>query len=271
MKAEAQAGGVLAEILAATRRRVTALRLRQSHLESEARRAPARPSFAAALAGESVAVIAEVKKRSPSAGDIRAGADAAELASCYARAGAAAISVLTEPERFGGSIEDLERVVAAVALPVLRKDFIIDPVQLYEARAAGASAVLLIVRALSRERLAELAALARAIGLETLVEVHDHAELGVALGVQPAAVGVNARDLETLRIDASAAGALLSAVPEGVPAVAESGLRGRADVARVAARGADAVLVGTAVAGADDPARAIAALCGVPRTGRRPA
>lgn len=267
MKAEAQEGGVLTSILAATAPRVEQLRAYGAALERAAARAPDAPPFRAALRQPLVAVIAEVKKRSPSSGVIRS-CDAAVLATMYAEAGAAAISVLTEPHRFGGSLEDLRRVAALVKLPVLRKDFIIDPLQVFEARAAGAAAILLIVRALSRDRLAELAGVARNVGLAALVEVHDETELRVALEIGADVIGVNARDLETLTMDDGAHRALVPRVPAGLAAVAESGLTSRADVEAVAAAGADAVLVGTAVAGAVDPVAALRPLTTVPRVGR---
>ncbi len=267
MKAEAQ-DGVLARILAATAADLAGRAHERPEWERRAARAPAPPSFERALATGPVAVIAEVKRRSPSAGAIRAAADAVVLARGYAEAGAAAISVLTEQAHFGGSLEDLSRVAREVGLPVLRKDFVVDPLQIYEARAAGAAAVLLIVRVLAEPRLAELSALARELGLATLVEVHDAWELERAAEVRPTAIGVNARDLETLALDPSLAPALLPRVPPGAIAVAESGLKHRADVERVAACGADAVLVGTAVAGAGDPGAAVGALIGVPRPGR---
>jgi len=264
MKAEAQAGGALAGILAEAPARVAALRRQRRQLERRAAEAaPARP-FAAALRGGDVGLIAEIKRRSPSAGAIAAHANAVGLARLYAGAGAAAISVLTEERHFGGSVHDLVEVAAAVALPVLRKDFIVHPLQVYEARAAGASAVLLITRALDDERLAALATLAREIGLETLVEVHGERELERALAVRPDAVGINARDLESLAMDPGLVTALLPRVPPGTLAVAESGIRSRADVGRLAAAGADAVLVGTAVAGARNPADVLRLLAGEP-------
>jgi indole-3-glycerol phosphate synthase len=221
-----------------------------------------------ALGGAAVAVIAEVKRRSPSAGVIREAADAVGLARLYAEGGAAAVSVLTEGPHFGGSLEDLERVARATGLPTLRKDFIVDPLQLYEARAAGAAAVLLIARALPAVRLAELAELARELGLAALVEVHDATELAAAVAVRPAAIGVNARDLDTLAMDAGLSDQLIPRVPAHLPAVAESGILARRDVERAARAGADAVLVGTAVAAARDPAAAVGGLVGVPRVGR---
>lgn len=265
MKAETQESGVLGAILASTRERMNARAPELPEWRRQASKSQPVPSFAKALAGDTVAVIGEVKRRSPSAGVINEGADAVDLARAYADAGAAAISVLTEEVRFGGSLEDLLRVARQVGRPTLRKDFIIDPIQVFEARAMGASAVLLIVRALSPERLAELASLAHGAGLATLVEVHSAGELEAALAVRPTAVGVNARDLGTLQLDPLLAAELLPRIPADVIAVAESGLRTREDVERVAGFGADAVLVGTAVAGAANPGAAMKELVGVKR------
>jgi len=182
--------------------------------------------------------------------------------------GAVAVSVLTDEPYFGGTLSDLEAVTRAVKRPVLRKDFILDELQLLEARGAGASAVLLIVRALSSRRLRELAGVAHGMGLETLVEVHTEKELESALAAAPSVVGVNSRDLATFTVDTDAALRLVGKVPAGVPTVAESGIANRADVEQAAAAGADAVLVGTAVARAADPAAAVRALVGVARRGR---
>ena len=268
MKAEAQEPGVLSAILAETTARMAERAPETGEWERLAARAQPAPPFAAALKRATVAVIAEVKRKSPSAGAIREGADAIELARTYAEAGAAALSVLTEPNHFGGSLEDLMQVARSVRLPTLRKDFIVDPIQVYEAKAAGASAILLIVRALSDEKLQSLAALARNIGLDTLVEVHAPNELPRALSAEPSVIGVNARDLETLVVDPAGVAAVLAAVPPGIPAVAESGLKTRADVERAAGQGADAVLVGTALAGASDPGAALKELMGVTRLER---
>lgn len=215
-----------------------------------------------------MSVIAELKRRSPSAGRIAPGLDAAAQARAYERGGARAISVLTEPTHFGGALADLERVRAATVLPLLRKDFILEPLQLYEARAAGASAVLLIVRALDVVRLGELVALARELALGQLIEVHDARELDRALAIDPDTVGVNSRDLATLELRPDVLRTLLPLLPAGVVAVAESGLEQRVDVERVAGWGADAVLVGTAVSRAADPEAAVRALAGVSRRGR---
>ncbi|HKW42436.1 MAG TPA: indole-3-glycerol phosphate synthase TrpC [Gemmatimonadales bacterium] len=255
-------------ILSATRARVAGLRRHARELERRAAAAPPPRQFAPALTGREVGLIAEVKRRSPSAGAIREDLDAAAHATAYARGGAVAISVLTDELHFGGSLDDLAQVARAVSLPVLRKDFILDELQLYEARAAGASAVLLIARALTSRRLDALARMAREQGLGVLVEVHSPSELAAALGAEPTAVGVNSRDLATFTLDIELAERLVAEVPPGIPAVAESGIATRADVERMAAAGADLVLVGTAVARTDDPAEAVRALTGVQKKGR---
>ena len=236
-------------------------------LERAATDAPG-PSFRDALARGTVAVIAEVKRRSPSRGEINAAMSASGQAVAYERGGAAAISVLTEPRHFGGSLDDLRAVRAAVGLPVLRKDFLVDEVQLLEARAAGASAALLIARALPPAALSRLASAARALGVEPLVEIRDEAELDRALACDARVIGVNHRDLETLAIDPAVGDRLLPRVPSSCIAIAESGVRSAADVARAARAGADAVLVGSALSGSSDPAGAVRALASVQRSGR---
>ena len=255
-------------ILTATRDRVAGLRAQARELERRARAAPAPRPFARALGGREVGVIAEVKRRSPSAGAIREDLDPVAHARAYMQGGAVAISVLTDELHFGGSLDDLARVASAVPVPVLRKDFILDELQLYEARAAGASAILLIVRALTPDGLRVLARAARDQGLGVLVEVHSAGELELALGVDPTAVGVNSRDLATFAVDLGGAERLVTLVPAGVPVIAESGIATRADVERMAAAGADLVLVGTSVAGNPDPERAVRELTGVRRQGR---
>jgi indole-3-glycerol phosphate synthase len=268
MKAEAQERRVLAGLLADAGRRSEESR---RHLDSWVRRCgDARPAldFAAALRGPAVAVIGEVKRRSPSAGAIVPAADVVRLAESYREGGAAAVSVLTQAAHFGGSLLDLERVAGRVGLPVLRKDFIVDEVQVYEARAVGASAVLLIARILPGQRLRSLVALTHELGMAALVEVFNREELAAALGSGSKVVGVNARDLDTLNMDPSRHLELVPEVPGGVVAVAESGITERDDVRRLAALGVDAVLVGTALAGASDPAAAVASLTGVPRVSR---
>lgn len=259
----------LEAILSATRTRVAGLRAGARELERRAAAAPTPRPFAAALEGSKVGVIAEIKRRSPSAGAIRADLDPVEHARAYERGGAAAISVLTDELHFGGSLDDLARVAAEVRVPVLRKDFILDELQLYEARIAQASAVLLIVRATSGERLRALDRAARAQGLATLIEVHSERELDQALTVEPTALGVNSRDLDSFQVDLGLAERLVACVPPGIPVVAESGIEARSDVERMARAGADLVLVGTSVARSADPARSVAALVGVSRGARR--
>jgi indole-3-glycerol phosphate synthase len=207
-----------------------------------------------------LSVIAEVKRRSPSKGDLAEIPDPAELARAYAAGGADAISVLTEQRRFGGSLDDLRSVRAAVDTPLLRKDFIVTGYQLLEARAAGADLVLLIVAALDDDTLASLLAQARALGLTALVEVHDEAEIARALAVGADLVGVNARNLKTLAVDPDTFGRLVGLLPDDVVKVAESGINGPDDAARYAAEGADVVLVGEALVKDGDPASAVAAL-----------
>lgn len=254
---------LLDPILAVTRTRVAALHQRAAEVERQAAQARRPPPFPER--GPTVGIVAEIKRRSPSQGDIRPDLEPEEHARQYARGGAVAISVLTDEVHFGGSLADLAAVAAAVPIPTLRKDFIIDELQLLEAVAAGASAILLIVRILPPSRLAALARAARGLGLSTLVEVHQDRELEGALAVSPTAVGVNARDLDTFTIDAAHAERLIARVPASVLTVAESGLESRSDIERVAAAGADLALVGTSVARQDDPERAVRALTGVKR------
>jgi indole-3-glycerol phosphate synthase len=214
----------------------------------------------AALSAPGVSLIAEVKRRSPSKGDLADIADPAALASAYAEGGAAAISVLTEARRFGGSLADLDSVRARVALPLLRKDFVVDEYQVIEARAHGADLVLLIVASLEDAQLTDLQAGIRDLGMTALVEVHDEEELQRALAVGADLVGVNARNLKTLEVDATVVERLLPLIPDRVVKVAESGVSGPADVRRYAAAGADAVLVGEALVIGSDPAGSAAAL-----------
>jgi indole-3-glycerol phosphate synthase len=258
----------LDQILASTRRGLPSLREQRGALEREAGSRPRPPSLSRALRRERVAVVAEVKRRSPSAGVIRDDLDPRERAVLYARHGASAISVLTDQPHFGGSIEDLRAAVSRVEVPVLRKDFILDELQVIEARAAGAAAVLLIVRALPPARLEALLSCARAAGLEAVVEVHTATELERALGAGAEIVGVNSRDLDTFRIDVAGAWELLAGVPADRVAVAESGMHGAEDVERAAVAGADAVLVGTALSAAADPAGLLRRLSEVERRGR---
>ncbi len=258
----------LENILGATERRLRRLESERAALQRAAAAAPLSPSWQEALAGPAVAIIAEIKRRSPSAGPIAERLSPGLHARAYVAGGAAAVSVLTEEAHFGGSLDDLAEVRRAVAVPLLRKDFIIDELQLYEARIHGASAVLLIVRALDPVKLRDLSWAARELGLAPVVEVHRLEELEVALRADPGAVGVNARNLDDFELDREGLEPILQAVPAGVMAIAESGLACRADVEQVAAWGADAVLVGTALAKATRPEEAVRALTGVARRGR---
>jgi indole-3-glycerol phosphate synthase len=213
-----------------------------------------------ALRSPGVSVIAEVKRRSPSKGALADIPDSAALASAYEAGGAAVISVLTERRRFGGSLEDLRAVRAGVAVPVLRKDFIVTPYQLWEARAAGADLALLIVAALDQPLLEELHAEAESLGLTPLVEVHDEAEVERAVAAGARLVGVNARNLKTLEVDRTAFARVAAVIPDGIVTVAESGIRGPEDVAELARQGADVVLVGETLVKGGDPAAAVAGL-----------
>jgi indole-3-glycerol phosphate synthase len=256
-------------ILAVTRERVEALKESAAELARAAETAPPIRPFPAAPA-PTVGVIAEVKRRSPSQGAIREDLDPVRHARAYVRGGAVAVSVLTDEAHFGGSIDDLRNVAAAVSAPVLRKDFVINEVQVHEARAAGASAVLLIARIVNARQLEGLAKIVRSCDMTPLIEVHDETELDAALaaGMKWFALGINARDLDTFRVDLRAAEALIRRIPAGVPVVAESGIESRADVERYATAGADFVLVGTSVAKQSDPEKAVRALVGVKREAR---
>jgi len=208
-------------------------------------------------------VIAEVKRRSPSKGDLADIPDPAALAQAYAAGGAAAISVLTEERRFLGSLDDLRAVRAAVDVPVLRKDFIVEPYQVLEARVAGADLVLLIVAALDDDTLRRLHDLAGELGLTVLVEVHDEAETQRAVALGAELVGVNARNLKTLEIDQDTFGRLAPLIPDDRVKVAESGIFGPVDVKRHVAEGARAVLVGEALVKDGDPEGAVRAMTGI--------
>jgi indole-3-glycerol phosphate synthase len=234
----------------------------------EAQKCPPARGFAAALRnGAHVgpggpAVIAEIKRRSPSKGPLAPDLVAGVLAKSYAGAGAACLSVLTDNEFFGGSAEDLAEARAAVELPVLRKDFTVSAADVCDARLMGADALLLIVGALSSGELAELLQLARHLGLDALVEVHDEVEAELALSAGAEMVGVNQRDLVTFSVDTDRAVRVSAALPGTVVRVAESGIRTRDDVRRLADAGFDAVLVGEALVTASDPGAALASLTG---------
>ncbi len=251
----------LDDLLDGARARVDAARDREplESLRERAGGAPPGPSLHAALAGTGVAVIAEIKRASPSKGDLAPGLEASAQARAYLEGGAAAVSVLTEPDRFKGTLADLADV-AALGVPALRKDFIVDPYQVWEARAAGAAAILLIVAALDETTLARLHEEAGEAGLEVLVEIHDETEAAVARRIGAAVVGVNARDLRTFEIDRGAFGRLRGQLGDDVLAVAESGVRDPEDVRAAARQGADAVLVGESLVRSTDPAAEVATL-----------
>lgn len=258
----------LERILASTRATLPPLQARRSEIEASALRTPVPPPFLSRWDRSRVALVAEVKRWSPSAGTISEELDPVAHAAAYAQAGASAVSVLTDGPFFGGSLDDLGEVVRAVGIPALRKDFILDEVQIAEARAAGASAVLLIVRALSNARLGQLLAVARGLGLEALVEAHDARELETALEAGAGIIGINSRNLDDFQIDIAAAWALIERIPSGTVAIAESGMGSVADVRRAADAGADGVLIGTAFSGSADPSALVAAVSSVPRRGR---
>jgi indole-3-glycerol phosphate synthase len=261
-------GGVLGTICGESEARAALLAPRAVELERLAATTPPGPSLAAALRRTDVALIAEVKRKSPSKGSIAPHLDAVEQARAYVAGGAAAISVLTEPAHFSGSLEDLQAVRAALAVPALKKDFHVRPIQLVEARGAGASAALLIARALDPERLRQMMQTGRDLGLELLVEIRDETELDRALEAGATMIGVNNRDLESLIIDPATAELLVPRIPSGILAIAESGVKSRADVERYARCGADAVLVGSSISAAPEPAAATRSLAGVPRMPR---
>jgi indole-3-glycerol phosphate synthase len=263
------AAGVLGRIMVESASRVSAMSMGERRaVEHAAGVAPSRPSFVDALTRDAVAVIAEIKRRSPSKGPIRESLAAGAQALAFERGGAAAISILTEPAHFGGALADLESARDHVSIPLLRKDFHSDPIQLYEARASGASAALLIARALSPATLREMMSVADELSLAPLVEVRTDAELMLALELGARVIGINSRDLETLEIDARVPERLLPLVPTGVIAVAESGIECVGDVVARARWGADAVLVGSVLSASDDPEAAVRAMTSVPRSPR---
>jgi indole-3-glycerol phosphate synthase len=231
-------------------------------IRSRAADAPPPRPFLAALRGPAVRVIAEVKGASPSAGTIRAAFDPAGIARVYEEAGAAAISVLTDARFFHGADEHLVRVRQAVGLPLLRKDFVLEPYQVYESRVLGADAVLLIAAILEPASLADLQGVAVDLGMAALVEVHTEPELDRSLGVRPALIGINNRNLDTLATDLDTTRRLRPRIPAGVIVVGESGIEERADVEEMERAGVDAVLIGTALMRAADPALRIRELLG---------
>jgi indole-3-glycerol phosphate synthase len=259
--------GVLREIVAHKREEL-ADRRRRVPLEGIRRRAdaaePARP-FLAAIRGPRVRLIAEVKGASPSAGTIRSAFDPAAIARGYEGAGAAAISVLTDARYFQGADEHLVAVRRAVGVPLLRKDFVIDPYQVYEARSLGGDAVLLIVAILSPALLADLQALAHELGMAAVVEVHGDADLEAALAVEAPLIGINNRNLDTLETTLDPSRRLRPRIPAGVTVIAESGIEERAQVEEMERLGVHAVLVGTALMRSPDPPARVRELLGTAR------
>ena len=261
-------GGVLGELVAAANARARVLEKSEGAGETLRAGFPVPGAFVSALRRPGVGILAEIKRRSPSKGTLNEGIAAGPRAAEYAKGGAAALSVLTEPDRFGGSLDDLTAARRAVSIPVLRKDFIVHTAQLAEARGAGAWAILLIARALDPVHAEELAAAATSFGLDVLFEIRDEAELDRALDIRGCAIGVNTRNLETLAVVPEVGERLVPMIPPDRVAVYESGVATRGDVERAAAVGADAVLVGSSLSRNPDGAAAVAALTGVPRIAR---
>lgn len=262
--AESQGGGspdpgermpdILDRIVEGKRGEVAELRARLPELRSRAADASAPRDFAGALADpQGISLIAEVKRRSPGAGAIDEGLEPVALARRYQAGGARALSVLTDGHHFGGSLDDLREVREAVSIPCLRKDFTLEEVQVYEARAAGADAILLIVRILEDGELRGLRELAEELGMAALVEAHDGAEVDRALASGATVVGINNRDLATFRTDLSVTLGVAHRVPPGVTLVSESGIRSGEDAELLAHRGVDAILVGEAMVRSRDP------------------
>ena len=224
-------------------------------------RAEDRP-FKEALVRPGLSLVCEFKRRSPSAGDIRPGAQIADVVGAYERGGAAAVSILTEESSFGGSLEDLLAARSGAGLPILRKDFVVDPYQLVEAAVFGADAVLLIVAALERAELAELYQEAQSLDLDTLVEVHDAEDLEAALELGVDVIGINNRNLRDLEVDIATTEELITDVPAGKTVVAESGYSSREQIDELERIGVDAVLIGESLMRAEDPEQAVRELCG---------
>jgi indole-3-glycerol phosphate synthase len=249
----------LDELVGATREAVHRRKRERplAELEREAGSQPEGRPFLEALSRPGTSLVAEHKRRSPSAGTIREGARCADVVSAYERGGAAAVSVLTEEAHFGGSLADLREARAAIELPVLRKDFTIDPYQLYEAKAAGADAVLLVVGAMSQDELAALHREAHALDLDAIVEIHDEEELDAALDVDADVLGINNRNLEDFSVDIQRTFDLLHDVPAGKVVVSESGIQTRDQIDELEQVGVDAVLIGEALMRAPDPEEAV--------------
>jgi indole-3-glycerol phosphate synthase len=253
---------VLDSIITGVREDLAARRLPMSQLLEAIETAPPVRDCLPSLLTPEISVIAEVKRSSPSKGSLATISDPAGLAATYEQAGAAVISVLTEQRRFGGTLADLDLVRKAVDLPVLRKDFMVDEYQFYEARAHGADVVLLIVAALSKNQLDDYLHLSQELGMRALIEVHTNAELESALDISPEIVGVNSRNLKTLEVDSQVFSQLIPQIPTHIARVAESGISTRSDVELAHESGATAILVGEALVRSGDPKVAMAQLLG---------
>ncbi len=253
---------VLDLIIEGVREDLAARRLPMGQLYEALEMAPAVRDCLPLLLTEDISVIAEVKRSSPSKGALAAISDPARLAAQYEEAGAHVVSVLTEQRRFGGSLADLDAVRKAIDLPILRKDFMVDEYQFYEARAHGADVILLIVAALSKYQLEDYYHLAKELGMRSLIEVHTHDELERALEISPEIIGVNSRNLKTLDVDARAFSELIPQIPSTIARVAESGISTREEVAFAQQCGATAILVGEALVRSESPSVAINQLLG---------
>jgi indole-3-glycerol phosphate synthase len=261
--------GILSRIVDTKRQELVLLRARADEVEDAISAArPPRDFRGAVVGGAHVSLIAECKRRSPGAGAIREGLDPVELTTGYEAAGATALSVLTDAEYFGGSIADLSLVAGSTTIPLLRKDFLLDTLQIMEARGAGADAILLIVRILDDQVLERLHTAATALGMSVLVEVHDERELDRAIAVGADLIGINNRDLSTFTTDLETTIRLLEQLPTDVAVVSESGIRSVGDVERLGKAGVDAILVGETLLRATDPRVAAASLAGLTRAPR---
>lgn len=253
---------VLEQIIVGVREDLAARRVSRDQLLEEVTQAPSPILASKNLRDEQISVIAEVKRSSPSKGQLAQISDPAALAKIYQAHGASVVSVLTEGRRFGGSLADLDAVRKSVTIPILRKDFMVDEYQFFEARAHGADLVLLIVAALSEAQLNEFLALTSELGMQALVEVHTEDELELALHSSAPIIGVNSRNLKTLEVDSAVFAQLLPKIPSQILKVAESGISARADVEFARLHGADAVLIGEALVRGSDPGATLRALMG---------
>ena len=253
---------VLASIIEGVREDLAARRLPMGQLQEALEIAPAVRDCLPFLISSEMSVIAEVKRSSPSKGTLASIGDPAGLAATYEEAGAQVVSVLTEQRRFGGSLADLDAVRKAIDLPILRKDFMVDEYQFYEARAHGADVVLLIVAALSKNQLEDYFHLSTELGMRSLIEVHTNDELERALDISPEIIGVNSRNLKTLEVDSRAFAELIPQIPSSIARVAESGISTREDVVFAQECGATAILVGEALVRSESPSVAINQLLG---------